>query len=32
MEQTAQFTRLDGVVLVGYFIGVMVFGLWVARR
>jgi len=32
MNETAQFPWLDGVVLVGYFIGIMIFGLWVARR
>ncbi|HQH52235.1 MAG TPA: sodium:solute symporter family protein [Candidatus Hydrogenedentes bacterium] len=32
MNEPAQFTRLDGIVLIGYFIGVMLFGLWVARR
>ena len=32
MEQTARFTHLDGAVLIGYFVVVMVFGLWVARR
>jgi len=32
MNESAQFTWLDGVVLIGYFAGIMMLGLWVARR
>jgi len=28
----AQFTWLDGLVLVGYFVGITAFGLWMARK
>ena len=31
-EAKATFTILDWVVLVGYFVGITAFGLWVARR
>jgi len=30
--QTATFTYLDGAVLIGYFVGITLFGLWVARK
>lgn len=32
MAEQSGFTWLDGVVLVGYFIGTMLMGLWVSRR
>lgn len=32
MNESAQFTWLDGAVLVAYFVGIMLFGLWVSRR
>ncbi len=32
MNEAAEFTRLDGVVLVGYFVVILLFGVWVARR
>lgn len=32
MPSTAAFTSLDWTVLVGYFIGITAFGLWMARR
>ncbi len=31
-EPTAGFTTLDGVVLIGYLVGVTAFGLWMARK
>lgn len=31
-DKTAAFTFLDGAVLIGYFVGVTLFGLWVARK
>ncbi len=32
MNAQAAFTTLDWIVLVGYFVGITVFGLWIARK
>lgn len=32
MESTAAFTWLDGAVLISYFVGITLFGLWISRR
>ncbi len=31
-ETVAVFSRLDWIVLLGYFVGITVFGLWISRR
>jgi Na+/proline symporter len=32
MESTAAFTWLDGAVLIGYFVAITLFGLWISRK